>query len=265
MQRTETFTVEASRKRSKIGDNNRWTTEVNPPIQLKRGDRISVSNSIISTDNAGSSTTMELSFDPIPESGLMPSVAVFEVGFYVNDNSQNTISMPLYRPVNPGKAVFHAYLKSAKNDGGTIIGNFNNPAANVDIVISTPAGDPGLNLNSFSDKKLTPGQWQEYIDKNVQSINTANEGWGSLQVPPDVYNPHQRDVPAQNHDVKINCIIVISGYDLTGTTYNTQALLVDVGLPAPGCFVPNNAAGEVTIKCLQRTHLHGTDIQSFAP
>ena len=101
---TQTFLIECNRGNSEIdanaptSNNGKWTTKTD--FEFKRGDRVGVSAIMIESTGAGSQQqTIEFSGENVISGEKIlnwtDDVVVLEFGFYVNNNAETTINLPL--------------------------------------------------------------------------------------------------------------------------------------------------------------------------
>ena len=101
---TQTFLIECNRGNSEIdanaptSNNGKWTTQTD--FEFKRGDRVGVSAIMIESTGAGSQQqTIEFSGENVISGEKIlnwtDDVVVLEFGFYVNNNAETTINLPV--------------------------------------------------------------------------------------------------------------------------------------------------------------------------
>ena len=106
---TQTYQIECNRGNSLIdfntndSQNGKWTTKTD--FNLKRGDRVSVASIMIEATGAGSGTqTIEFSGDNVifgtEKQNWTDDSIVLEFGFYIVNNGQRTINLPIQFPWN---------------------------------------------------------------------------------------------------------------------------------------------------------------------
>ena len=106
-QGVQTFLIECNRGNSQIdataptSNNAKWTTKTD--FQFKRGDRVGVEAIMIESIGAGSSQqTIEFSGDNVRQGNTIKDwtddVVVLEFGFYINNNGNTTINLPIKFP-----------------------------------------------------------------------------------------------------------------------------------------------------------------------
>ena len=128
-QGVQTFLIECNRGNSQIdataptSNNAKWTTKTD--FQFKRGDRVGVEAIMIESIGAGSSQqTIEFSGDNVRQGntirGWTDDVVVLEFGFYVNNNGNTTINLPIKFPNNIGNNN-GLYLKVNSGEYGSVI------------------------------------------------------------------------------------------------------------------------------------------------
>lgn len=168
-QGTQTFLIECNRGNSVIdatapdSNNAKWTTKTD--FQFKRGDRVGVEAIMIESVGAGSSQqTIEFSGENIKKGDQVQDwtddQVILEFGFYVNNNGEKTINLPLKFKHNIGAV----YAGTGANPTSLRI-NSGKWIDAADVVAGTPAATaysgqfPGISPPAGWAAATAAGSW----------------------------------------------------------------------------------------------------------
>jgi hypothetical protein len=238
---TQTFLIECNRGNSVIdanapeSNNGKWTTKTD--FQFKRGDRVGVEAIMIESTGAGSQQqTIEFSGENIKNGDTLNNwtddVIVLEFGFYVKNNAEKTINLPVEFKHN----LNNDYGLSQRINEGTWI----KPA---DVV----AGTPAENAYKFQYPGIAPVGGIAAATYGNGGYNFKNAAAGSLATAYDIYEflaPGGTVIPfgLAGTIQQINSIILSK----TGDPNPNANILVDAAeltIPLPGAY---NLTGQNT-------------------